>query len=76
MDTLGEKNIYITWEQWQDAKIEADKRMKASNGHYYEVMLKTRCVFCRKSPKDTRRCGAWFQTFIMQLDNVLLNIDK
>ncbi len=69
-----DKNISITWEQWEAAKVEADKRMKESNGHYYEHILKTRCVYCRRSPRDTRRCGAWFQTFIVQLDNVLLNL--
>ena len=69
-----EKEIKLTWEEWERVKLEADKRMKATNGHYYEIILKTRCVFCRRSPRDKRRCGAWFQTFIYQLDNVLLNL--
>jgi hypothetical protein len=71
-----DKTINITWQQWEDAKREADKIMKASNGHYFEHILKTRCVYCGRSPKAKGRCGAWFQTFITQLDNVLLNYDQ
>ena len=68
------KEIILNWDQWEAVKIEADRRMKDSNGHSYETILKTRCIYCRRSPRDKRRCGAWFQTFIGQLDNVLLNL--
>lgn len=63
----------LTMEEWDKVKIEADRSMKASNGHSYETILKTRCIYCRRSPRDKRRCGAWFQTFINRLDNILLN---
>ena len=65
--------IQMTWDEWGKAKLEADRIMKESNGHLYETILKTQCVYCGKSPRDKRRCSAWFQTFINQLDNVLLN---
>jgi len=45
-------------------KKQADKRMKASNGHSYVTILKTRCQYCNRSPTQKGRCKAWFQTFI------------
>ena len=68
------KEIKLTWEQWEDAKVEADRRMKENNGHFYEIILKTRCIHCRRSPRDKRRCGSWFQTYITHLDTILLNL--
>lgn len=68
------KEINLTWEQWEAAKIEADRRMKEENGHSFETILKTRSTYCRRSPRAKGKCGAWFQTFIRQLDNILLNL--
>lgn len=70
------KKITMTWQQWENAKNEADKKMKRNSGHYYEKILKTRCIWCKRSPKNTRRCGAWFQTFIKRLDEELLNLNN
>lgn len=42
----------------------ADDRMKAKNGHTFEHSLKTRCIFCGRSPKAKGRCRGWFMTFI------------
>lgn len=65
--------LEMTMEQFKKAEVKADEILKESNGHSYEHMLKTRCQFCGKSPKDKRRCGQWFQTFLFRLDYVLLN---
>lgn len=58
------------------AKLTADSRMKAANGHSFETILKTRCVYCWRSPKAKGRCSAWFQTFLRQLDVVMMNLDR
>ena len=50
---------------------EADKRMKASNGHSYVTILKTRCQYCHRSPGQKGKCRAWFQTFIDLYKTVL-----
>ena len=61
------------FEKLQAALLEADKRMKESNGHSFVQILKTRCQFCGRSPKIKTRCGQWFQTFIYHLKNIYLN---
>lgn len=50
---------------------EADRRMKASEGHSYLTILKTRCQYCGRSPRQKGRCGEWFHTFLDQLSIVL-----
>lgn len=70
------RQIALTLKEWQQAKELADKRMKASNGHSYMTILKTRCQHCGRSPRDARRCGQWFQTFVGNLDTILLNLDR
>lgn len=64
----------FTIEDFKQSQIEADRLMKEHNGHYYFIMLKTRCQFCGKSPKDKRKCGQWFQTFITRQEEYLLNL--
>lgn len=64
------------FEKLENALLEADKRMKDSNGHSFVQILKIRCQFCGKSPKVKTRCGQWFQTFIYQLKNIYLNQPK
>ena len=66
----------FTFEEYDRAKYVADRLMKESNGHTYETILKTRCIYCRRSQNDKRRCGQWFQTFLYWLDFVLLNKEK
>jgi len=56
------------------AKLTADNRMKASNGHLFLTMLKTRCQYCGRSPRAKGRCGSWFRTYLTQLDAVLMNL--
>jgi hypothetical protein len=57
--------------EWEAMKAEANRRMKASNGHSYVTLLKTRCQHCGRSPKYAGRCGSWFQTFLDCLDMVV-----
>lgn len=59
-------------EEWKKCEIEADKRMKESNGHSFVTMLKTRCQYCGRSPKVTTRCGGWFHSYRARLTEVLL----
>lgn len=66
----------LTADEWMLAKLTADQRMKASNGHSFETILKTRCIYCHRSPKAKGRCGAWFQTFLRQLDMVMMNLER
>ena len=68
VDAVGQKGIDVL----EKALAIVDKNMKESNGHYYYHMLKTQCQFCGRSPRDKRRCGQWFQTFISRLKEVYL----
>lgn len=61
----------LTSKALDDAYVEADRRMKASNGHSYITILKTRCQYCGRSPWQKGRCGEWFHTFTDQLRHVL-----
>ncbi len=65
--------LSLIFNQFKYAEELADKAMKATNGHSFVTILKTRCQFCNRSPKAKGKCGAWFQTFLFQLDRVLLN---
>jgi len=71
-----ENKMCFTYEEFHEALKIADEIMKRNNGHTFETILKTRCVYCRKSPKVKTRCGAWFQTFINKLEYVLLNFES
>jgi hypothetical protein len=61
----------FSYETYRSALEEADTRMKASNGHEYLTILKTRCMHCGRSPRVKTRCGGWFQTFVNMLGHVL-----
>lgn len=50
----------------------ADARMKASNGHQYVTILKTRCQHCGRSPDQPGRCRGWFETFVSCLTMELI----
>lgn len=65
--------LELTLSEFKYAEELADKIMKETNGHSYVTILKTRCQFCGRSPRQKGKCGAWFQTFLFQLDRVLLN---
>ncbi len=58
------------------ALIEADKQMKRNNGHRFVTMLKTRCQYCGKSPRQKGNCSYWFESFITGLKEVYLNKEK
>lgn len=61
----------MNYDEYRAALEEADRRMKARNGHQFVTILKTRCANCGKSPKAKTRCGGWFQTFVNDLGVVL-----
>jgi len=58
-------------EKLEEYLEEADKRMRASNGHSYITTLKTRCQHCGRSPNQKGKCSAWFSTFIDNFKTVL-----
>ena len=49
----------------------ADALTKANNGHSFIIMLKTRCQYCHRSPKQKGVCPRWFDTFIGHLGREL-----
>lgn len=61
----------LTYQEYRECLEETDRRMKATNGHEYIHMLKTRCQHCGASPKVKTRCRGWFQTFVNILGIVL-----
>lgn len=69
-------DIVLSPDEWALAKLTADRRTKANNGHSFITILKTRCQFCGRSPRAKGICRAWFQTFLWQLDTVLLNLER
>jgi hypothetical protein len=64
--------VSVNYQDWQTYQVEADKRMKAGNGHRFVTILKTRCEFCGKRPTVKTRCGGWFQSYLSHLADVLL----
>lgn len=71
-----ELKINISFAEFEKALEMADSQMKENNGHSFITILKTRCVYCGKSPKVKTRCGAWFQTFIDNLKTIMLNSEE
>ena len=72
----ADERIVLSFDEWALAKMTASRRMKASNGHYFITVMKTRCQFCGRSPRAKGKCGAWFETFMAQLDIVLFNLER
>lgn len=58
-------------DQLRECYIEADRRMKSSNGHSFVTILKTRCQYCGRSPAAKGKCSAWFQVFLDHLTIVI-----
>lgn len=54
----------LSRERYDQLCKEADEEMKARNGHSFEIILKTRCIYCGRSPKAKGKCRGWFMTFI------------
>jgi hypothetical protein len=61
----------MTHEEIRECYDRADTRMKQTNGHSYITILKTRCQYCGRSPKQKGQCSGWFQTFLDCLACVL-----
>ena len=61
----------MNYDEYRAALEEADRRMKANNGHEFVTSLKTRCLHCGRSRNAKGRCGGWFQTFMNCLGVVL-----
>jgi len=57
----------IKLQAWQELCQRADKRMKESNGHQFMTILKTRCQYCGRSPKQKGKCPAWLNTYMQRL---------
>lgn len=62
----------LTHETYVAACQRADAKMKGKNGHTFQISLKTRCIYCHRSPKARGKCRGWFMTFIQLLEWELL----
>lgn len=67
------KEAKYTIKQIEQAFKIGDKRMKESNGHRYIRILKTRCDYCGRSPRQKGRCPRWYQTLYTYAIEALLN---
>jgi hypothetical protein len=56
--------ILLSRERFDAMCKRADQKMKAKNGHTFQTILKTRCIYCGRSPKAKGKCRGWFMTFI------------
>jgi len=50
-------------EKWDKMLKEVDTEIKETGGHIYEICLKTRCMYCGRSPKQKGKCPAWLNVF-------------
>ena len=64
----------MKYQEYMEAVKKADKAMKESNGHSYETILKTRCIYCGRSPKQKGKCKNWIDTFVKCLYEELINL--
>ena len=62
----------MTNQKFREYLNKADESIKATNGHYFVTILKTRCQHCNKRPGIKTRCGSWFQTFTIRLTEALM----
>lgn len=61
----------IDHDKWTAACKVADERMKQNEGHSYLTILKTRCQYCGRSPRQKGKCSGWFMSFLNHLYDVL-----
>lgn len=66
--------MMITRKTYDEACKRADERMKTAHGHSFEIMLKTRCIYCGRSPKAKGTCRGWFMTFVNLLYDELTGL--
>lgn len=64
-------NTPMNYKELRECYEEADRRMKRTQGHSYFQILKVRCQYCSRSPRQKGKCAGWFQTFLDQLSIVL-----
>ncbi len=55
--------MIISHDEWMRLASEADAEMKRSNGHRYQIILKTRCTKCGRSPRQKGKCPGWVNTY-------------
>ena len=73
MSKEKEDEYSFTLKEWDKASILADKWMKETNGHSFQTILKTRCIYCGRSRKVKTKCGGWFMTLHNNLLQILMN---
>lgn len=64
----------IPKEVFDAACVRANTSMQEKNGHTYEHVLKTRCIWCHRSPSQPGKCSGWFQTFLWNLSGELTGV--
>lgn len=62
----------ITNKEYQKILKNVDKQVKATNGHCYIKILKTKCQYCGRTPKQKGRCPAWLDHFFMLVEVELI----
>lgn len=73
---MSENTITIHLEEWDRVVARADELMKANQGHRYIRILKTRCQYCGRSPRQRGKCHAWPTVLVGNILFVLMNRDK
>lgn len=58
----------ITNQEYHEILKDVDKQVKTTNGHCYIKILKTRCQYCNRSPKQKGKCPAWLDHFFMLVE--------
>lgn len=62
----------MNFERYMELVEESDREMKRTNGHTYMHVMKTRCMYCGRSPNQKGKCRAWIQTFVNILGNKII----
>ena len=57
----------IKLKDWDRLCQEADQEMKASNGHKYMHILKTRCQLSGRLPNQIGKCSGWLNSYMDKL---------
>lgn len=59
----------MTEDEYEYAVAQAEQENKYKAGHTFilNTKMKTRCMFCGRSPRTRGRCKYWFQSFKLQL---------
>jgi hypothetical protein len=59
----------MTPEEYEYAISQAEQEIKHKDGHTFALntRMKTRCIYCGRSPRTRGKCKDWFQSFKLQL---------